>query len=60
MALGTFNGVSCQHQIANDALNVGQAVTGNASGAGNLCVRIFDARATVTQLNTFEIVVVHP
>src|SRR6187455_2676340 len=22
MALGTFNGVSCQHQIANDALNV--------------------------------------
>ena len=60
LALGTFNGVSCQHQIANDVLNIGQAVTGSASGAGTLCVRIYDARATVTQLNAFEILVIHP
>lgn len=60
LALGTFNGVTCQTLIVNDTAVQGLAVTGNATAAGSLCVRIYDARSTVTQQNTFEIVVVHP
>lgn len=60
LALGTWNGVTCQTTIVNDQATQGQAVSGNASAAGGLCVRIFDANGTVLQPNTFEIVVVHP
>ena len=60
LAIGTFNGVTCQSVITNDTALAGQAVTGNASAAGTLCVRIYDARQTLTQTNLFEIVVVHP
>lgn len=60
LALGTFNGVTCQLTITNDKALVGQAVSGSASGAGGICVRIYDANNKITTTNTFEIVVVHP
>jgi len=60
LAIGTFNGITCQSIITNDTAVQGQSVAGNASAAGTLCVRISDARATLTQTNAFEIVVIHP
>jgi hypothetical protein len=60
LAIGTFNGITCQSIITNDTAQQNATVTGNASAAGSLCVRIYDARQTLTQTNLFEIVVVHP
>jgi hypothetical protein len=60
LAIGTFNGVTCQSIITNDTAAQSTAVSGNASAAGSLCVRIYDARQTLTQTNVFEIVVIHP
>jgi hypothetical protein len=60
LAIGTFNGITCQSIITNDTAVQGQSVAGNASAAGTLCVRISDTRTTLTQTNAFEIVVIHP
>ncbi len=61
LSMGTFNGVACTvTQIFNDKTLVGQAVSGNVSGSGSLCVRLYDANGTLTRTNSCEIVVVHP
>jgi hypothetical protein len=60
LALGTWNGVTCATTISNERAGEGIGVTGSVSGAGNLCVRIFDANATVTVPSQYEIVVQHP
>ena len=59
LALGTWNGQLCQVTLANDAAIQGSTVTGAVSGVGTLCVRLSDI-GQITQLQTFEIVVVHP
>jgi hypothetical protein len=59
LALGTWNGVTCQVVLANDQATQGIAVTGAVSDAGLLCVRLYDV-GQVTQPQTFEIVVIHP
>jgi hypothetical protein len=41
LALGTWNGQSCQIILANDAATTNSSVIGNAS-AGNFCVRVSD------------------
>ena len=59
LALGTWNGVTCAVQLANDRITAGTAVTGQVNAAGALCVRVYDV-GQLTETSTFEIVVVHP
>ncbi len=59
LALGTWNGVSCQVILTNDRATTGAIVRGEVSGAGTLCVRIADI-GQATGTTGFEIVVVHP
>jgi hypothetical protein len=59
LALGTWNGVLCQVVLANDRTTSGVTISGNVSGPGSLCVRIYDI-GQITQPTAFEIVVVHP
>jgi hypothetical protein len=42
VALGLWNGTSCQPVTFNDNAAVGSGVAGLASGAGNLCARVYD------------------
>lgn len=60
LAIGTWNGIACQTVIANDRASQGTTVTGQVSGAGSLCVRIYDANNTLTSTSQFELIVVHP
>ena len=59
LALGTWNGITCQVVLTNDRATSGGSITGSASGAGSLCVRIADI-GQVTGTAGFEVVVVHP
>ena len=60
-ALGTWNATSsvCQQVIPNDNALQGQILTGNASSAGTLCVRLFDNGKLTGALN-YTVSVVHP
>ena len=62
LAIGTFNFATstCQTTIANDRAGQGTTVSGNVSGAGGICVRIYDANGTIPASSKFELVVVHP
>ncbi len=42
VSLGTWNGASCAIVIANDKVSPGSSITGQATAAGNLCVRVYD------------------
>jgi hypothetical protein len=42
VSLGTWNGVSCSVVIASDNISPGASLTGRATAAGNLCVRVYD------------------
>lgn len=58
LSLGVWNGTTCQAVVSNDAATALVTVTGSATAAGNLCVRIYDiGKLTATQ--TFEITVTH-
>jgi hypothetical protein len=59
VSLGTWNGTACQIVIANDAAAQGARVIGNASTAGNLCVRIYDV-GRIPALAAYQVTVVHP
>lgn len=59
LALGTWNGLTCQVVITNDTAVQASTVTGYANSATSLCVRLFDV-GQLTRTNTFEITVVHP
>jgi hypothetical protein len=58
LALGLWSGLSCNVILANDQAQVGNTVVCHASGAGQLCVRIFDV-GKITGPITFEVAVVH-
>ena len=60
LAIGTWNGATCQTVIVNERAPQGATVSGNASNAGSLCVRIYDPSGTVLATTKFELVVVHP
>ena len=60
LALGTWNGTSCGLAVSNPSATQGITVTAYANSASALCVRMADAKAQLTQANTFEITVVHP
>jgi hypothetical protein len=59
LAIGTFNGVTCQQILVNDSAIAGISVIGSVATASNLCVRIYDV-GQLTQANAFEITVIHP
>ena len=59
LALGTWNGVTCQIVLANDKAMQGAIVTGVSSGVGTFCARVSDV-GNLTESVTFEITVVHP
>ena len=42
ISLGTWNGVSCAVVIASDNISPPASLTGRATAAGNLCVRVYD------------------
>jgi hypothetical protein len=58
LALGTWNGTSCQVVLANDTAGVGSGIAGFANGAGNLCARIYDI-GQLTEPVTFTVTIKH-
>jgi hypothetical protein len=58
LALGIWNGASCQVIIANDNAIVNSTVVGQASAAGNLCVRAYDI-GKLTGTQTIELSITH-
>ncbi len=59
LSLGTWNGSACQIVIANDNAVQGAKVTGEASVASNLCVRIYDIGQIPTAAS-YQVTVVRP
>ena len=59
LALGTWNGFACTSSMSIDAAVQGNALTGNVSGAGTLCIRIHDNGRVAVPL-TYKITVTHP
>ena len=59
LAIGTWNGTSCQVVLANDKATQGITVTGKVSGVGGLCVRVYDV-GLLTAVVNFTVVAVHP
>jgi len=58
LALGIWNGSSCNVVIANDNAIVNSTVVGTASAAGTLCVRAYDiGKLAATQ--TVELSITH-
>jgi hypothetical protein len=60
IALGNWNGTTCQVVLANDNAIQGTFVTGSMSAAGNLCLRLSDASGNLESAVTFKVDVVHP
>ncbi len=58
VALGTWNGTSCQWIVANDNAGVGSGIAGFASGPGNLCARVYDV-GKLTETVTFTVTIKH-
>jgi hypothetical protein len=59
LAIGTWNGTTCQQVLANDQATQGSTVTGTLSAAGNLCVRIY-AVGDIPNVETYQINALHP
>ena len=60
VSLGTWNGASCAIVIANDNVSPGSSITGTATAAGNLCVRVYDVGFVPSSSATYELLVDHP
>jgi hypothetical protein len=58
LALGIWNGASCNIVIANDNAIVNTTVIGQASAAGTLCVRAYDI-GKLTGVQTVELSITH-
>ena len=58
LALGTWNGTSCQIVLVNDNAGVGAGVAGFANAAGELCARVYDV-GKLTQPVTFDVTIKH-
>ncbi|HUF47035.1 MAG TPA: hypothetical protein VMM93_04405 [Vicinamibacterales bacterium] len=59
LAIGTWNGLACKIELANDNAAQGVTVTGSASAFGSFCVRIYDI-GQLTGNITYEIRLTHP
>jgi hypothetical protein len=63
LLIGVFNGVSCssiQGVGTNDSATQGVTLTAYVSTAAALCVRVYDSTGLLTQVNSFEVTVIHP
>ena len=58
VSLGTWNGASCAIVIANDNVSPGASITGRATAAGNLCVRVYDVGFVPGSAN-YELLIDH-
>jgi hypothetical protein len=58
LGLGTWNGASCQIVCDQQAAQ-GASLVCNASGVGNLCLRVYDP-GTLTGPVTFSVDITHP
>ena len=58
VSLGTWNGASCAVVIANDNITPGSSITGRATAAGNLCVRVYDV-GFVAGADSYELLIDH-
>ena len=58
VSLGTWNGAACAIVIANDSVTPGSSITGRATAAGNLCVRVYDV-GNVPGAATYELLIDH-
>jgi hypothetical protein len=58
VSLGTWNGASCAIVVANDNVAPGTSITGEATAAANLCVRVYDI-GFVPVSDNFELLVDH-
>ena len=58
VSLGTWNGASCAIVIANDNVAPGSSITGRATAAGNLCVRVYDV-GFVPAASSYELLIDH-
>lgn len=61
LALGTWNATtsSCSIILVNDKATQQSTLLGAASGAGDLCVRVYDV-GNITSPVTYQIAVAHP
>jgi hypothetical protein len=50
----------CQSVVHNDHLQLASTIVAQATAAGSLCVRIYDASGTLPEPQTFDILVTHP
>jgi hypothetical protein len=58
LSLGTWNGASCQIILDQQAAQ-GASLIGQATGVGNLCLRVYDP-GTLTAPVTFSVDLTHP
>ena len=58
VSLGTWNGAACAIVIANDNVAPGSSITGRATAAGNLCVRVYDV-GFVPAASSYELLIDH-
>jgi len=58
VSLGTWNGTSCAIVIANDNVSQGSSISGRATAAGNLCVRVYDVGFVPGSAN-YELLIDH-
>lgn len=61
LSLGIMDSsANCQAVVHKDNAQLSQTLIANATGAGNLCARIYDATGTLARPQTFDLQVVHP
>jgi hypothetical protein len=60
VALGTWNGETCQLVLSNDAAVQGSTVIGQASTPGNFCLRVYDATGALPKNEAYVVTVTHP
>jgi hypothetical protein len=61
VSLGTWNGDTCTIVIAKDNVSPGNtiALTGRATSAGNLCVRVYDIGFVPATSSSYELLIDH-
>jgi hypothetical protein len=59
VSLGTWNGAACAIVIANDNVAPGSSISGRATAAGNLCVRVYDVGFVPASSTTYELLIDH-
>jgi len=61
MAMGTWNGTTCQDVIHNDNVGQGSGIAGQANAIVDICVRVYDAGGAValTEPVNFVVTITH-